>query len=141
MSAHPPHWLSDLADAVAEKMHALDVLAPIGCHYYRNRAIDQWEVTLFASRTEIVGGERDGQLTNSRFDLDLRAVLELFEHVAGAHWQTMALGPDDELGAHISIEGTFQGKSVWVRILSHPPTRFDKGRNVHVHGLRIEDVW
>jgi hypothetical protein len=137
----PPDWLSHLADRVAEQFHATDVLSPLGCHFYHNLALDQWEVTLFASKTEIVGGKLDGVATTSNFSLDLKETFQVFDEVTNFHWQTASLGPDDDLGPHVSVEGLFEGNSVWVRVLSNPPAQFDTGRTLNAYSLRLEDVW
>ena len=68
-------------------------------------------------------------------------LLKLLSADEAVEWQTMSLGPDDELGAHVSLEGVCNGHAVWFRILSHPPRRFAAGRNLHIHSLRLEDVW
>lgn len=137
----PPSWLTHLAEEVAQRIRPADVMAPLGCHYFHNRALEQWEVTIFAGSTEIVGGERDGQLKYSNFHLDLQGLFRLFEIVDHFHWQADQFGPEDELGTHVSIEGTFEGWSVWLRVLARPPARFPKGRNLFANSLRIEDVW
>ncbi|MEX0715077.1 MAG: hypothetical protein WD066_00750 [Planctomycetaceae bacterium] len=137
----PPSWLSHLADQVAQRLRAADILAPLGCHYYRNRVLDQWEVTIFAGSTEIVGGELDGELRYSNFQLDLRELFGLFDLVDTFHWQADQMGPDDELGPHVSVEGSFEGHPVWLRVLARPPARFPKGRNLLTDTLKLEDVW
>ena len=65
----PPDWLNQLANAAAEEIEGLDVLAPLGCHYHDADGV--WEVTLFASLTEVVGGAKDGVLRRSKFSVDL----------------------------------------------------------------------
>ncbi len=137
----PPAWLSDLADCVAEQFYATDVLAPLGCHYHHNRPLDQWEVTLFASRTEVVGGKLDGVTTTSGFSLDLKPIFRMFDEVINFHWQTVSMGPDDDLGPHVSIEGQNEGHSVWLRVLATPPAQFDTGRTLNAYSMRLEDAW
>ncbi len=141
MSPPPPSWLARLADNVASQFYAADILAPLGCHYYHNKALDQYEVTLFASRTEIVGGKFDGVQTESRFNLDLKGLMNLFRDVITCHWQPQLLGPDDELGPHISIEGTYENRSVWLRVLAKPPERYSAGREAIAYEMRLKDIW
>jgi hypothetical protein len=119
----------------------LDVLAPLGCHYYYNEPAEQWEVALFASNTEVVGGKRDGSLKPSRFSVDLQRVIAEFDSVSALHWQTLSMGPADELGPHLSLEGTFESRSVWLRILAHAPARFESGRYFRLYEMRLEDIW
>lgn len=135
----PPEWLKELADAAARLMMPIDLLSPIGCHFC---CIDgTWEVSLFASNTQVVGGKLDGVLRASRFDLDLKAVLDLFSEVSRFSWQALALTRDDELGPHVSLDGTYAGNTVWLRILARPPKRFDPGRRAIVYEPAWEETW
>lgn len=136
-----PPWIATLANELSTAIRPFDLLSPLGCHLYRNRAIDQWEITLFASSTEIVGGPRDGETTVCRFHLDLAAATGLFDEVLAFHWQTHVAAPDDDLGPHVSIEGVYAGHSVWVRVLGEPPERFGAGRALDVNTRQLEDNW
>lgn len=140
MSA-PPSWLAEMAEGVAATLYAVDVLAPLGCHRYHNRALDQWEVTLFAAKTETIGGRYDGRKSPSKFHVDVCALFELFTPVTAFHWQALSLGPDDDLGPHLSLEGVYQGHSVWLRILASAPSHYRIGRLADAYTLRLEDVW
>jgi hypothetical protein len=135
----PPAWLKTMANAVAEVFEPVDLLSPIGCHFHLESGI--WEVTLFASTTEVVGGVRDGTLVRSRFALNLMRIQELFSHVESMHWQALPLGADDDLGPHVAIEGTYAGQRVWLRVLARPPRNYPAGRHANVYELAWEDVW
>ena len=63
---------------------------------------DVWEVTLFVSLTETLGGEQDGKLTGGRFSLDLTGLASLFSEVERFSWQAASLGADDDLGSHLA---------------------------------------
>lgn len=136
-----PAWLKQLADQVASHIFAVDILAPLGCHYYHNLARDQWEVTLFVSRSETIGGPRDGQETSSRFTMDLCGLQQEFHSLENFFWQPLPLGEDDQLGAHLSVEGTVEGRNIWLRVLSQPPREFEAGRYVVAAEHRLEDRW
>jgi hypothetical protein len=137
----PPHWLADLASEVTAQLAAVDVLAPIGCHYYYNGDEAQWEVTLFASNTETVGGPSDGRLTHSNFTANLSGLAGVFSAVFEFHWQALRLGDEDEIGPHISIEGLYRGEPVWLRLLATPPAQFEAGRILNTQELRLENRW
>ena len=137
----PPPWLAKMANQVASEMHAMDVLSPIGCHYYHSRDRNQWEVTLFASKTEVVGGQRDGLVSPSKFTVDVGGVIDLFTEVTALNWQALPVGPGDELGPHVSLEGVFQGHAVWLRILAKAPRRYKAGRRASVYEFHLEDIW
>ena len=135
----PPAWLKELADAAALLMMPADVMSPIGCHYI---CVEKtWEITLFASSTQIVGGGRDGAVRRSRFCLDVEAVSKLFDEVYQIFWQAHALASDDELGPHLELHGTCADKDVKLRILAFPPKRFASGRRAIVYEPAWEDTW
>jgi len=136
---NPPTWLKELADKAANCLSPVDLLSPVGCHYAFEAG--HWEVTLFASDTEIVGGEKDGISRPSPFILDVLSLQRLFEDIRECHWQPQRIGREDELGAHFSILGTFTGENVWLRILSRAPDRFETGRQARVYELLWTEKW
>lgn len=134
-------WINDLAHDVLEEILPIDSLAPVGCHHFFNDETSQHEVTLFASKTEILGGADDGRQQDSRFCLDLAGIWRLFENVVDFHWQTTRAHEDDDLGAHISIEGEYHGHSVWLRILAEAPQQFDHGRVFDINSASVKNLW
>jgi hypothetical protein len=135
----PPEWLQELADAAALQMIPADILAPVGCHFC---CVDgTWEVSLFATSTQIVGGKHDGILRPSRFHVDLQAITKLFSEVHDLTWQALPLAADDDLGSHIVVIGTCAGQSVALRILSRSPRQFVAGRRAIVYENAWEEIW
>ena len=137
----PPSWLSDMANHLASLMHDVDVLSPIGCHYFHNHHKDEWEVTVFASSTEVVGGEWDGYHTPSKFCFDILRAFEIFDEIKVVAWQALPVSYEDELGPHISIEGLVEGHKVWVRILSESPESIEPGRRIQAYKSDLEEIW
>lgn len=134
-----PPWLRELADAVAAQIAPADLLSPIGCHYCE---VDgHWEISLFASTTEVVGGSRDGRRRQSKFTVNLMKVLGLFDEIKACHWQNRAVNRTDELGAHFSVEARYAGHLVWLRVLADAPRRFSSGRQARVHDDAIVEIW
>ena len=144
LRAKPPRWIERLAKLISQEFHSADLLAPIGCHFHHyddgvNRS--QWEVTLFVSNTELFGGPHDGQLAVSRYMLDLKKVLAVFDAVESFYWQAQSMADDDQVGPHIGLEGEFEGNWVWLRITSEPPVQFEPGRSVDLYSNAVEDRW
>jgi hypothetical protein len=135
----PPDWLSRLANAVTANFRSYDTLSPVGCHFQLVHNI--WEVTLFASRTEIVGGAQDGSTCDSSFSVDVMNLVDQFTTVDSVSWQTQSLGQRDELGSHLAIEGTYDDNQVWLRITAEAPERFGVGRRANVNQQQIEEIW
>ncbi|MDP1797183.1 MAG: hypothetical protein Q8K78_06865 [Planctomycetaceae bacterium] len=136
---NPPTWLTEFADQVTTHFLPVEILAPLGCHFFQSG--DIWEVTLFAAKTEVVGGPRDGEQRPSRFHLDLAGLAQLFTSVTSFHWQTHSLGKNDDLGAHVAIEGDVNGHHVWLRIPSQAPAMFEIGRIALMHDRRWKEAW
>ncbi len=136
-----PMWLNDFASTAAEHIHGVDVLSPLGCHCYHNKARDEFELTVFASRTQVVGGRLDGHEVSSSFDVNVGEIALLFDELPKIGWQALAKGTEDQLGPHVAFEGCYMGQAIWLRILSQPPDRFEHGRNLNVHTLKLEDLW
>ncbi|MCC7424100.1 MAG: hypothetical protein IT428_27865 [Planctomycetaceae bacterium] len=137
----PPDWLVEVANQVAQAIEGFELLAPIGSHVWFNVMLDQWELTVFPSATEVLGGRFDGKRNDSRFSLDIALVLDAFDTVSQVRWQSHRLGEDDELGQHISVEGTVKDNLVWLRVLATPPERFEPGRRYNEADQRLEELW
>jgi hypothetical protein len=137
----PPDWLVEMANQVAQAIEGFELLAPIGSHVWFNEMLDQWELSVFPSATEVLGGRFDGKRNDSRFSLDIALVLGAFDTVSQVRWQSHRLGEDDELGQHISVEGTVKDNLVWLRVLATPPERFEPGRRYNEADQRLEELW
>ncbi len=138
-----PHlpWINELAEAVLARILPIDSLAPVGCHHFFNSETAQHEVTIFASKTEILGGADDGRQQDSPFCLDLKGLLTLFATVDEFVWQTTPVHEEDDLGAHISLEGTYRDKPVWLRILAEAPPQFENGRVFDTLSACVKNLW
>lgn len=140
-SSEPPLWLQQFVKHVIHAINPIDLAPPMGCHFFYNADSYLWEITLFAAKTEIVGGSQDGKINGARLGIDLLVVQNLFNHIDEYHWQTQPVSQDDELRSHISILGTVADQSVWLRLCAEAPLRFPPGRYVRVDEEIIEDIW
>jgi len=134
-----PEWLAELADLVAARIEPADPRAPIGCHFCEVEGV--WEVTLFVSRTEIFGGEFDGQAIPGRFIIDLGGLLSVLDELHGCWWQPFSVAADDELGPHVALEGIYAGHEVWIRVPAQQPGSIPSGRVANMLGGTIERRW
>ncbi|SFH70165.1 hypothetical protein [Planctomicrobium piriforme] len=134
-----PQWLSEFVEGVCGCLHAVEELPPIGCHYIH--ADQTWEVSIFISPTELVGGEHDGERLSCLYVVDVVDLMHVFDVVESASWQPLALNETDELKSHLAVSGYFQGNSIWLRILAETPERYDPGRFIDLNSGRIVDTW
>jgi hypothetical protein len=137
--ASPLTWMSDFINHVSASIQPHDDLAPLGCHFQQFN--DVWEITLFASGTELIGGPLDGKLTNSHFSVDVKHLLDAFSAVESIAWQAHRMGQDDELGPHVAVEGTVADKTVWLRVTSTAPKQFGPGRHYFANDQSMKDLW
>lgn len=135
----PPEWIVTFANAVSSCYESFEPLPPIGCHYFFAEA--GWEITVFPSLTEIVGGPEDGRKTAARVCVQVARAVSLFSEVREISWQCRPVNDDDELGAHLYIDGTHDNQAVSVQMLATAPPSFEPGRRAHFHQGRMSDAW
>jgi hypothetical protein len=110
-------WLNNLRDTVQACMQSSSPLAPLGLRYDQDDAF--WEVTVYPTPVELLGGAHDGALVTPGFALDLELLRASFESVGALGWQ--ALGLDEAEGPHLYVEGVYQGREVDLQILVYAP--------------------
>ncbi len=86
-----------------------------------NEADEFWEVTVHSTPVELVGGAVDGEIVYPLFSLDLLGLSSCFDEVTDFRWHAHDLSPQASDGPHLTVEGVYQGHSVWLRVLSEPP--------------------
>jgi len=112
---------------------------PLGCHYHRAKT--GWEITLFAARTEIVGGPRDGEQQPARFAVNLAELCSVFDSIESFRWQAHRYSRRDEIGPHVAVEGKYRGQTVWLRIPAAAPKQFPPGRQTRANSSPSEELW
>lgn len=140
-AASPPAWLRWFANGAAQAILDTAMHAPIGCHYHYGEKLGEWEVTVFVSDTEVVGGRRDGTLVPYAIQVDLQEAIKLFDEMPRVYWLAGAEGKDNELDQHLSMEGSVKGHQVWLRILAQAPQQSSPGRLLHASSGKLEDLW
>jgi hypothetical protein len=140
-TASPPAWLRWFANEAAQAILNTVVHAPIGCHYHYSDELSEWEVTVFISDTEVVGGQRDGTIVPYRMQVDLPQVLGLFDQMPKVYWLAGMDDKEDDLNQHMSLEGQVRKHHVWLRILAQAPQQAGPGRLLHASTGELEDIW
>lgn len=135
----PPGWILTLANDVTACLDPLEPMPPLGCHYHLCET--GWEISIFPSQTEIVGGPHDGRQIAPRFRVDILAMAGLFSQIAEMTWQSKSMNEDDQLGSHIAIDGLIEGEAVSVRVLKTAPACFDPGRKALINDGRLIETW
>jgi len=100
-----PDWLDQLLAAVSACVEAQSPMGPLGMRYREEEGF--WEVWVYPTPVELVGGRHDGRIVVPGFTLDLEQLRAAFDSVAAFGWNSLGLNSDE--GPCVSIEGHFQG--------------------------------
>src|SRR4051794_22412877 len=119
-------WLGLLQDAVAACVEADSPMGPLGVRYREEDGF--WEVWVYPTPVELVGGAHDGEVVVPGFRLDLEQLRQEFASVAAFGWN--ALGLNDPDGPHVYVEGVFQGREVYLQVLACAPEDEEPGLRV-----------
>jgi hypothetical protein len=110
-------WLQELCEALVGCVEADSPLGPMGLRSWEDE--DFWEVWIYPTPVELVGGRHDGEVVVPGFSLDLQQLREVFDSVAAFGWN--ALGLNWPQGPHVYVEGVFQGREVYLQVLACAP--------------------
>ena len=120
-----PEWLDSLLDGIAGQMTAQAASGPLGYRYREEQGF--WEVMVYPTPVELVGGAHDGEVVAPGFCLDLEGLRSLFDQVSDSGWD--ALGSPSG-GSHVWIEGICQGHQVFLQVFAYAPEDEKPGMKV-----------
>jgi len=110
-------WLDQLDDAVSSCVEADSPMGPLGLRYREEEGF--WEVWIYPTPVELVGGAHDGEVLVPGLRLDLEQLRQEFESIAEFGWNTLGLNWPE--GPHIYVEGVFKGREVYLQVLAYAP--------------------
>jgi hypothetical protein len=126
--AEPPAWMESLVDTVIDCMEPHHGLGPLGFSW--GNESDFWEICVYPTPAELIGGAEDGAVVNPGFSLDVQELCRAFEDLRAVSWQAHPLGPHDHDAPNVSFEGDYDGHDVWMRVLSAAPPDEEPGFKV-----------
>ena len=121
--SQPSQWLNDFVTQVTASMTMLNEPVEYSCHVYCSELPHsevEWEVTLFAE-PQTLGGRLEHYPVQPAMSVDVVSVMTVFDSLDSCRWQSETIALDDELGPHVSVEGTYRGHRIWLRLLSRAP--------------------
>jgi hypothetical protein len=127
-----PPWLDSFVELVGSAIEAESAMGPLG--YWWSQEEGLWEVTVFPTPVELVGGSVDGAVIAPGFHLDLEQLRAAFERVVDFGWN--ALGVVDPDGPHVWLEGIYEGQEIFMRILAEAPEDEEPGLKLDTTGRR-----
>jgi len=119
----PDAWLDELVETVAGCLMAESPMGPLGYRY--GEEDDLWQIDLYPTPVELVGGAADGEVVAPGFILDIEQLRSLFDRIDAMVWQSLGF-PNGE-GPHVSIEGAYHGHEVFVQVLAYAPEDEEPG--------------
>jgi len=126
----PEAWLEDLIDLVGNCIEAHSLAGPAAWRYWMEDDLNH--LIFYPTTVKLIGGEWDGEEVLPGFSLDVQTLLSAFQEVEAVYWNSQGMGPYDDEGPRISIEGIYQGHDVWLRILAEPPEDEEPGMELDV---------
>ena len=118
-----PAWLDELVEAVADCLTADGPMGPLGFRYGEEEGF--WELVVYPTPVELLGGAHDGAVVAPGFTLDLEGLRAAFDRVDDFGWN--APGLHDADGPHVWVEGEYRGREVWLRVLAQCPRTRTRG--------------
>ena len=116
-------WLHWLLKAVAECMTTDSPMGPLGYRYGEEEGF--WEVDIYPTSVELVGGAVDGEVVAPGFTLDVRELRSAFERIDSMVWHSLGF-PHDE-GPRLVVEGACQGREVLLQVSAYAPDDEEPG--------------
>jgi hypothetical protein len=132
VSHHDPAWIEDLVNLVSGCLEAHSAMGPL--EYWYNAEAEIVELVVYPTPVELIGGEFDGAVVVPGFSLDVQSLQTAFERVNALQWCAHGMGPFDLEGAHLSLEGLYQGCQLWLRVLAEPPEETEPGLQLDTSG-------
>ena len=115
-----PAWLELLVDAVAAQIRPHDQMGPVGFRFRQDEA-GWWDIIVYPTPVELVGGAVDGEVGTPGFAYDLESLRPLFERVDRVVWNAHGVDVNDEDGPSIEVHGLYGGRELRVRFLAYAP--------------------
>ncbi len=115
--ADDAEWLDMLFDDVGACICADSPIDSLSLHQREEEGF--WEVDIFPTAVEVVGGAEDGAVVNPLFSVDLEQLRSAFDHVDDFGWN--AFGWPEEDGPFVWIEGAHLGRPLLLRVLAEDP--------------------
>jgi hypothetical protein len=116
-------WLGLLQEAVSACIEADSPMGPLGLRYREEESV--WEVRIYPTPVELVGGVHDGERVVPGLRLDLEQLRQEFDSIVAFGWD--ALGLNWPEGPHVFIEGVFRGREVYMQVLANAPEDEEPG--------------
>jgi len=115
--ADDAEWLDLLFDDVGACIRADSPMDSLSIEHHEEAGV--WEVDIFPTAVELVGGAEDGAVVTPLFSVDLEQLRLAFDHVDDFGWN--AFGWHDGDGPFVWVEGAHLGRPLFLRVMAEDP--------------------
>lgn len=126
-------WLDKLLEGVSSCVEPDSPMGPLGLRYWEEEGF--WEIWIYPTPVELIGGAHDGEVVVPGFSLDLEQLRSAFDSIAHSGWNSLGLNFPE--GPYVHVEGVFHGREVYLQVLAQAPEdeepglKFDTTRSPH----------
>ena len=131
----PPPWFDNLIESVAGNLTGDSPAGPLGMRYREED--DFWEISIYPTPVELLGGAHDGEIVIPGFSLDIEGLRSVFAEIRDMGWNSLGLLGNE--GPYVWVEGIFQGHEVYVQILADSPEDEEPGMKFDTMPRKEED--
>jgi hypothetical protein len=121
-------WLDSLLEAVGASLEPESPMGPLALRSREEEGF--WEVDIYPTPVELLGGADDGALVSAPFSMDFEQLRATFARIDSTGWNAYGWYNDD--GPFVWVEGSFQGHDVFLRVLAQAPEGEGPGTKLRV---------
>ncbi len=134
-----PIWMEKTLESIGGSVESTGAPGSIGYEYYLEE--DVWNILVFPLPVEII---EDGNLDygTAGFSVDIEAIRSMFDSIDDITMASAAEHSDEPEDVVVSIEGSLNGQTVFLRILTNPTEDAEPKFRIFVEesGTRIEEI-
>jgi hypothetical protein len=116
-------WLNRMVDTVTECMTADAPMGPMGYRYKEEDG--RWEVDVYSTSVELIGGPVDGARVAAGFTVDVDRLRGAFDRIDGLFGHSQGFSEDE--GPRLVIEGVYEGREVFLHVWAYAPEDEEPG--------------
>jgi len=131
-----PDWIDPLAELVAGFLTSTSQLGPLGIRF-REEEPGTWEVVIYPTPVELIGGAADGATFAPAFTVDVEGLRKEFEPVRKCGVSSHGIYEDES--GYFWIEGKWNNLPMTLRILLAPPENEAPGSKLDMNRREEDD--
>ena len=127
-----PEWIESFVARIDATVESHPESGPFGFRFRReeSEAGESWDIVVYPLPVEFLGGASDGQRASPAYTMDLRSLEALFETIEASRFHSIDLAAQQWNCPSLSLEGTYEGRRIGLRVMAYAPDDVDPGMMV-----------